>query len=232
MFHGFDVQLATEYGILEAILLNHLYFWIEKNRANGLHFHDGFTWTYNSTRAFSELFPYASARKINYALKHLQDEGLIQTGNYNTVSYDHTLWYAFTEKGISILQNCNFDFTKSHNRSVENVKPIPDIKPDIKPYINTDNREKMKIPNNQLLSEGGGVKLPRFVPPSVDEVKEYCKLRGNSIDAEHFVNYYQQSGWKLSTGVAMKDWKAAVRNWEQKPWNKTKKQNHELDGVF
>jgi hypothetical protein len=89
-----------------------------------------------------------------------------------------------------------------------------------------------QILNNQLLSEGGGVKLPRFVPPSVEEVEEYCKIRGNSIDAEHFVNYYQQSGWKLSTGVAMKDWKAAVRNWEQKPWNKTKKQNHELDGVF
>ena len=34
MQHSFNVELAKEYGVLEAILLNHLWFWIKKNKAN------------------------------------------------------------------------------------------------------------------------------------------------------------------------------------------------------
>ena len=81
MYHSFDTELAEKYGILEAILLNHLLFWIEKNKANEINFHDGYFWTYNSTKAFSKLFPYASQRQIQNALKHLKEEGIIQTGN-------------------------------------------------------------------------------------------------------------------------------------------------------
>ena len=36
MQHSFNVELAKEYGILEAILLNHLWFWIKKNKANNM----------------------------------------------------------------------------------------------------------------------------------------------------------------------------------------------------
>ena len=66
MKHSFDVELAKEYGILEAILIQNIYFWIEKNKANKKHFYDGRYWTYNSKKAFSEMFPYASERQIKY----------------------------------------------------------------------------------------------------------------------------------------------------------------------
>lgn len=56
---------------------------------------------------------------------------------------------------------------------------------------------------------------PRFVPPTVAEVAEYCRQRQNGIDAEEFVAAYQQSGWRLKGGAAMKDWRAAVINWEK-----------------
>lgn len=49
----------------------------------------------------------------------------------------------------------------------------------------------------------------KFVPPTVEEVKAYCKERKNNVNAEHFVNYYTASDWK---NVA--DWKAKVRSWE------------------
>jgi hypothetical protein len=57
---------------------------------------------------------------------------------------------------------------------------------------------------------------PKFVAPSVDEVRAYCQERGNGIDPEYFVAYYEARDWKYSGGVAMKDWKAAVRTWEAK----------------
>ncbi len=53
-----------------------------------------------------------------------------------------------------------------------------------------------------------------FIPPTVEEVKAYCKERNNDVDAERFVNYYTSKGWKVG-GDKMQDWKSAVRNWEK-----------------
>ena len=41
MNHSFSVEIATKYGMLEAILLEHLNFWIAKNKANETNFYDG-----------------------------------------------------------------------------------------------------------------------------------------------------------------------------------------------
>ena len=54
----------------------------------------------------------------------------------------------------------------------------------------------------------------RFVAPSVEEVREYCRERNNSIDADEFVNFYQANGWVQGKGKPIKDWKACVRTWE------------------
>ena len=123
MEHSFDVAIAKEYGVHSAILLKNLYFWIQKNAANGRHFHDGTYWTYNSRKAFSNLFPYLTARQIGYAIDKLIEDGLVRTGNFSTDILDQTIWYAITEKGYSILQNCQMDdFTKSSVPFDKNVK--------------------------------------------------------------------------------------------------------------
>ncbi len=133
MNHSFNVEIASRYGMLEAVILEHLNFWIAKNRANEVNFYDGYYWTYSSTKALAELFPYASQKTISRTLHHLKDEGLVAFGNYNKSSYDRTMWYALTEKGDSILQNGNFDLSKSQmevpeteNQNAGNVQPIPD----------------------------------------------------------------------------------------------------------
>lgn len=131
MNHSFDVIVAKEYGLIEAILLSNLEYWIAKNIANQTNFHNGFYWTYNSTRAFTELFPYLSQRQIQNALKHLKELEIIQTGNFNKSAYDRTLWYAFTQKGQSIMQKCKMDSAKMLNGLCKNVKPIPNINTNI-----------------------------------------------------------------------------------------------------
>lgn len=55
----------------------------------------------------------------------------------------------------------------------------------------------------------------RFLPPTVDEVKAYCRERGNRVDAEQFVDFYSSKGWRVGS-QPMKDWKAAVRTWEKR----------------
>lgn len=132
MEHHFNVDIAVKYGVLEAIILNNLYFWIKKNEANDKNFHDGYYWTYNSAKALHKLFPYASEHRIRNALKHLEEEGLVITGNYNQSAYDRTIWYALTENAICILQNYKMEVQNLQNQSCKNDTPIPDKKPDIK----------------------------------------------------------------------------------------------------
>lgn len=205
MQHSFDIDIAREYGILEAILLNNLWFWIEKNRANGINYYDDNYWTYNSTRAFNELFPYASQRRIQTALTHLKEEGIITTGNYNKSAYDRTLWYAFTKKGKSIMQKCKMENTDLVNGSDENVTPIPDSKPVKKPS---------KKPNS---------KLKEFVPPTLEEVKAYCEKRGNKIDPQYFYDYFNDNDWVDSNGKQVMNWKGKILTWEK--FSKEEKKN-------
>ena len=211
MIHFFDIDIAKRYGVMSAVLLQNLQHWIEKNKANGKNFFDGHYWTYNSRKAFTELFPYATARQIETALKKLIDDGVIITGNYNNSAYDRTLWYAITKKGSSILQKCEMENTKNVNGKDENVAPIPNI--------NTNINTNMVQPP-----------LKRFTAPTLEEVKEYCAERKNGVDAARFVNYYTANGWKVGKNP-MKDWKAAVRTWERNT-EKPKDCSFDLDDFF
>jgi len=55
----------------------------------------------------------------------------------------------------------------------------------------------------------------RFTKPTVEEVAEYCRERGNRINAQSFVDFYESKGWKVGNSP-MKDWKSCVRTWEQR----------------
>tara|TARA_R100001224_G_scaffold63180_1_gene37808 strand:- start:7 stop:627 length:621 start_codon:yes stop_codon:yes gene_type:complete len=59
----------------------------------------------------------------------------------------------------------------------------------------------------------------RFKKPSIDEVKNYCILRKNNIDAEAFIDFYESKNWQIGKNK-MKDWKACVRTWERRETNK------------
>lgn len=118
MQHSFDTKIATEYGMAEAILLNNFAFWLTKKKANNQDCHGGYYWTYNSVKAFAELFPYLTANQVRRALEKLKKEGLLLAGNYNSNTYDRTLWYTLTEKAMELLG--------------------VDLKPDAEPFAEKD----------------------------------------------------------------------------------------------
>lgn len=195
--HSFDVNHAKEYGMVEAVLLSGFNFWLTHNMANGTNYHDGLWWTYNSIEAYEELYPYLTAAKIRKALAHLEDEGLIVTGNYNRVRFDRTKWYALTEKGWSlfgktICLNGQLHLSDLANGVCENNEPIP--------------------VSNQLQPVEKTVR-GRFAPPTRDEVEAYAREKGyDGFPADRFVAYYESKGWIVGR-TKMKSWKAAVTNW-------------------
>lgn len=58
-------------------------------------------------------------------------------------------------------------------------------------------------------------KPKRFVPPSLSEVEAYCKSRNNGINPQSFIDFYESKGWMVGSNK-MKDFKAAIRNWENR----------------
>lgn len=159
MKHIFDVELATKYGVNCAVILENLHYWIIKNEANGVNFHDGRYWTYNSRKAMAKLFPYLSERQIETTIKKLIDAGLVVTGNYNNVPYDRTLWYALTDEGIALFKNvksispkCEMENDEMLNGTVENVKPIPNINTNKKPNINSKKERKKKANYDEMVA--------------------------------------------------------------------------------
>lgn len=54
----------------------------------------------------------------------------------------------------------------------------------------------------------------RFTAPTRETVAAYCRERGNSVDADRFMDHYTANGWMVGKNP-MRDWQAAVRTWER-----------------
>lgn len=123
------------------------------------------------------------------------------------------------EKTVFLLTKPQID---ANNRRYENgkrggkAKPNQDVTENIpsdnQNEIKTEPKEKVKVKDNVKDKEKDNIK--RFTPPSQDEVRAYCQEKGYAVDAERFVDFYESKGWYVGKNK-MKDWKAAVRNWNR-----------------
>ena len=207
MNHSFDKDIAVAYGLPEAIILNHMQFWIEQNAANKVNYHDGSYWTYNTTKAYAEIFPYLSQRQIQCALKHLRDEGILKTGNYNKSAYDRTLWYAFTEKGISIMQKCKMEVDEMSNGFDAQVQPIPDNNTDIIPDRDNTN-------NNSIASESNSAQKSssKEIENDFEEVwKIYPKKQGKEAAKKAYIKARKAGVSKLDIVTGLLRYKDFIK---------------------
>lgn len=79
----------------------------------------------------------------------------------------------------------------------------------------TQNIIKYKEIEKDTLKRGVHITPPaRFTPPTPEEVREYCRERGNSVDPDRFCDFYAGKGWMIGKNP-MEDWKAVVRTWEK-----------------
>jgi hypothetical protein len=106
-----------------------------------------------------------------------------------------------------------FQGTKTKNKEVsvtENTQSI--VK-----YNKVNNKPPI-VP----LKKGGKPKHRKFIKPIIEEIKSYCRERNNTVDADKFFNHYESNGWRVGKNP-MKDWRAAVRTWENSEFNNNRK---------
>ena len=149
MEYSFDVKLAEKYGVGEAILIRHFVFWIFKNKAEGINFRAGRTWTYMPLKNFIPIFPFWTIRQLRVIRDRLIKQKVIIKGCYNRRGYDRTSWYAFcNEKPFVrfdkwICQKRQMDLSERANAFVRNDTPIPVITTNPNPS-NTDISTKIQ----------------------------------------------------------------------------------------
>lgn len=164
--HTFNTDIACEVGLESAIILENIYFWCKKNEANGK-LVKGKPFTFNTVKAFGEIFYYMTSSTISRSLRKLEETGFIESGVFNAKAWDRTKWYCVTQKTKeyyepkpirriedSIVQNeemqsteneqCSFqkeemecDKTEDSNFQKSKIS-ITDINTNNKPNINTD----------------------------------------------------------------------------------------------
>ncbi|WAK79768.1 hypothetical protein [Flavonifractor phage Chenonceau] len=111
--------------------------------------------------------------------------------------------YSLSEQSNSGIDSLQETLHKPLQFPLQN--PLQETLPIYKTKTKTKTKEKTPTESKRKV----------FVPPTVDEVREYCLARKNGIDPQEFVDYYSARGWMLGK-AKMKDWKAAVRTWEKR----------------
>lgn len=76
------------------------------------------------------------------------------------------------------------------------------------------------------------VKRNIFIPPTLEEVKAYCKERKNNVDPQAFIDHYETNNW-FRGKTKIKNWNACVRTWEKNDTQKSpsyvSKKNYDRD---
>lgn len=93
-------------------------------------------------------------------------------------------------------------------------KPYTDFRHTENPHTENPTLSNTNISN----TKESNTKRYRFKQPTVEEVAQYISENGYHINAEQFVDYYSSKGWLVGKSP-MRDWKAAVRNWERRRKN-------------
>lgn len=226
--YQFDTQIAELYGVDNAIMIWNLSYWIEHNEANGMHYHDGRTWTFNSVEAFTKVFPFWSKGQIRRILKSLEDMSVIVTGNYNQSARDRTIWYAFSDA----FRNQQMHLSKSTNGIVENEKCNIDIS------LAEDSNKQIKNIDNKA-AEGGLFPADSVVVTRPRRTSEPSCLFADSrfagyeafaaeftapefADVDMVYYYHAVADWSAQKGKKMKDWIATARNFIRSDMDKGK----------
>jgi len=208
MNFSFDIEIATKYGVNEAIFLHNIAHWIKFNQASKINFYEGRTWTFNSHSAFTKIFPFWTQKQIRAVIVNCEKKGLLINGTFNKLKYDRTKWYSLTDLGLQlfpslICPNGQMEMTEWANGNDRMGRPIPNINTN----INTDiiigeDRKSPRVILTPVSDE--------FTPNKNHELIAATNQQDVSQEARAFIDYYQSHGKKMA------NWDAAFRNWLRK----------------
>lgn len=196
----FSPELARKIGLNQAILLNQIYYWCNKNKKKHINYINGYYWTYGSIKKWQEQFPFWSISTIKRIILNLEKEEYLISGNYNKKGYDRTKWYRVNEEKISKLL-----FPSAQNEPMKSININQAIQENNKGNNNNHKgyERKMVFPHkkysfinkfiltymNKLYYERMHIKHPALIQEQYDRVYKTLSFfaEENELDYEDLV---------------------------------------------
>lgn len=218
--HSFDADLAVKLKSVElAVLVHHFQYWIRHNAEMGKNLHEGRTWTFQTLKDIAAHFPYWSYKQVERLVNKLVELEILIKGNFNTSTYDRTVWYAFkNESRFCISRNREMEIPESGNQNPEIGTPIPDTLPyREKKKKKTRARESIEFDyeqNSFVNIEDPDIADWQTLYPGVDVKRELAKMRQ----------------WLLDPANPARDGnRTFITNWLEKAYKDAKKAPKKMD---
>ena len=120
---------------------------------------------------------------------------------HNTIRMDRFNQTVYTDEKSLLSIKENKAYTDNGNQLVTKWQP------------NGNQMEtQVKLSKVKLSKDSKGKN--KFLPPTYEDVSNYCSERKNKVDPQKFIDFYESKGWMVGKNK-MKDWQASVRTWEK-----------------
>ena len=136
-------------------------------------------------------------------------------GKLGNISRYHPDLYTLYKEGKKTASEC-IDIAEARKNShsdAERSQPLAKLADNDNDNVNVNDTVNDNVIDSSIKPPNPLKRGKRFQKPTLEEVKEYCMKRGNSVNPEKWMNHYTANGWKVGKN-SMKDWRAAVRTWE------------------
>lgn len=138
--HSFNVSLATRFGLIEAIIIQHSYYWYGLNKDNPDMTKDGRVWFFRSVSQIAEVYPYLTVDKVRRTIDRLVEVGILIKGNYSSDKFKKANWYSLSDEMINIMKGKN---AKSIQQNAEPLGKMPNDSAKCQlSYSNIDSKEE------------------------------------------------------------------------------------------
>ena len=144
------------------------------------------------------------------------------TGTPPNLKPTSAMAFSFIKKDIDYMKATSARKSESAKKAIAKrvqtsaLLSTPEVTLAEKEELPTEKVEQKELPVEEKGKEKDidkSISQKKFVKPTVEQVEAYCKERNNNISATSFINFYESKGWMIGSNH-MKDWKAAVRTWE------------------
>ena len=138
------------------------------------------------------------AKRQERAEKNRQN--VLQRWQNNTNVYNRIQSNTNDTNGYELYHNVNVNVNGNVNGN-GNVKKDIEVSNSIE--SNKDKKNKESV----------GKTRKRFIPPTLEELTEFCRQRNSTVNPVRFMAYYEANGWKVGRN-GMKNWQQSVISWE------------------
>ncbi len=205
MQHGFNIYLAAEIGLNDAIIFQQLYVWYVNNAHNNLNYVNNKYWVCNSVLAFQKTFPYLSAKQIITVLTKLELSNLIISEALNQANYDRTKWYSITEIGLNLLENYGIhseEFDAPENSQILQKHPSNALKSELPKRANRITQKgkssSSSLTNIGYINNNNNLFINDRIIDYKEEEKEKEKIYKKEKEKFTFDEFWQKYDYKIS----------------------------------